>query len=97
MQHFSVTMANLRFGAGLVSGCGMGEARPDGTIYAITKFGTFILFIIYEKPHKFNVFFRQDIPTDFVQLRLTYIKVYIPLCAAGQKKAPYESPYEAVF
>ena len=52
---------------GLEPGCGMGAAQPGGTGYAISNFMAFILFIIYEKGRKFNVLFRQDIPTNFVQ------------------------------
>ena len=52
---------------GLEPGCGMGAAQPGGTVYAISNFMALILFIIYEKGRKFNVLFRQDIPTSFVQ------------------------------
>ena len=48
---------------GLEPGCGMGAAQPGGTVYAISNFMAFILFIIYEKGRKFHVLFRQDIPT----------------------------------
>lgn len=56
---------------------GMGAARPDGAVFAISKYRVLILFIIYEKCHKFNELFRQDIPNDFVQLRLTYAEFHM--------------------
>ena len=43
----------------------------------ISKNWNFILFIIYELCQEFNVLFRQDIPSKFVQMRLTHIKMDI--------------------
>ena len=56
---------------------GMGAARPDGAVFAISKYRVFILFIIYEKCRKFNELFRRDIPMDFVQLRLTHAEFHM--------------------
>ena len=64
----------------------MGAARPGGTVYAISNFMAFILFIIYEKCRKFNELFRRDIPMDFVQLRLTYAEFNMFNCTKGKKK-----------
>ena len=65
---------------------GMGAARPDGAVFAISKYRVLILFIIYEKCHKFNELFRQDVPNDFVQLRLTHAEFNMSNCTKGKKK-----------
>lgn len=93
MQHFSVTMAEGGFGAGW-SPAAAWERRGRTEQYLrwlkekslISKFRVFILFIIYEKCRKFNELFRQDVPNDFVQLRLTYAEFNMSNCTKGKKK-----------
>ena len=64
----------------------MGAAQPGGTVYAISNFMAFILFIIYEKYRKFNELFRRDIPMNFVQLQLTHAEFNIFNCTKEEKK-----------
>ena len=64
----------------------MGAAQPGGTVYAISNFMALILFIIYEKCRKYNVLLRQDIPSNFVQLRLTHAEFNIFNCTKEEKK-----------